>query len=116
MALERGYLDDSGKTWRVLVQTWEWNGLLGGATLFNRNVPSAPLLPSSVRMRYVNAYLKSNPDVRRRFFVGNRIALRFGIQGSALQGLQINTEDTTGNGYLEWVVSSVRGELRQLQV
>lgn len=113
MAIDRGYLDDSGKTWRVSVETWDWNGLLGGATLFNRNVPSAPILPSTIRMRYVNAYLKSNPNIRRRFVIGNRVALRFGIQGGALRGLPINVENTSGNAYLDWVISSVRGELRQ---
>lgn len=113
MALEVGYLDDSGKSYRVTVPTWEWNNTLGGTTVFNRRNARFPILPSSIRMRYVNAFLLSNPSIRRRFFLGNRIALKFAIEGKELLGLPLNVEDTGGNAQVIWIVSSIRGELRQ---
>lgn len=110
---ESGYLDDTGSTYRVALDAWDWNGTIGGATLFNRNSPKAPIIPPTIKMRYVNAYLKSNPTIRRRFFVGNKIALKFGVNGGSLIGSVVGNGNTTGVGQVEWIISSVRGELRQ---
>lgn len=107
------YVDDAGLSYRVNLLRWEQDATLGGATIFNRNNPRVPLLPSTIKMRYVNAYLKSNPSIRRRFSIGNKIALRFGTQGKELIGYEVDEQDFGNAPVKIWVVSSVRGELRQ---
>jgi hypothetical protein len=73
---------------------------------------NAPVVPSGLKKRYANAYLVSNPLVRRKFYVGT-LAIYQSLQAP---GATITSEDypgandaAAGNLGL-WNVTSLRGE------
>jgi hypothetical protein len=78
-------------------------GTPGGA-LFPAVFAPAPIIPTGLKKRYVNAFNTALPAQKRRFFVGTLTAYNL-ISGG---GTIAVTDPVTGNS--TWQVTSSRGE------
>jgi len=113
MAKKLTYRDDRNVAYTVDLQSIDSEGSVSGNALFGARINSAPTLPANIKMRYVNAYLKSNPKIRRRFYIGSLAARNSAIAGGVLLGLPLPSAGIAGNALLSWTIVSCRGELRQ---
>jgi len=113
MAKKLSYIDDRNIAYTVDLENEDSRGSISGNALFGNKINSAPNLPATIKMRYVNAFLKSNPSIKRRFYVGNLTARNSAIVGGELLGLPLPSAGLPGNALRAWGISSYRGELRQ---
>ena len=78
------------------------NGLALCATLqlMITRTSNNPPIPKTIKQRYANAYLQSNPVIKRRFPMGNKAAF---AAAQAPGATIVSTEGT-------WIITSTRGE------
>ncbi len=107
------YATDSNTRYTVSLDDWDSRGNVFGATMFSTTSAGFPVLPVTVRMRYVNAYLVSNPVVRRTFYIGNIGAYKNAVLGEVLRGYELPPAPNVGTPFLLWRITSCRGELIQ---
>ena len=101
------YSADNGTNYAVLVDKSNAIALCNALPLMIVRTANNAGIPKVIKMRYVNAYLSSNPLVRRRFWVGNKAA----FTAAAASGATIVATEGT------YVISSLRGEkTRQIPI
>jgi hypothetical protein len=113
MAKKLTYRDDRNIAYTVDLEDIDSEGSIATNALFDSRINSAPNLPATIKMRYVNAFLKSNPRIKRRFYIGNLVARNSAIAGSEVLGLPLPSAGLPGKALRAWGISSYRGELRQ---
>lgn len=113
MAKKLTYRDDRNVAYTVNLDDIDSEGSIGANALFGSRIKSAPNLPATIKMRYINAFLKSNPRIKRRFYVGNLAARNSAVAGGEVLGLPLPSAGLPGNALRAWGVASYRGELRQ---
>lgn len=94
------YQNDASTNFAVLVDKSNAIATIGTAPLMIVRTTNNPQAPRGLKFRYANAFLQSNPLIKRRFPIGNRTA----FTAAAAPGATI----TSGTDV--WVVSSLRGE------
>jgi hypothetical protein len=108
------YTDDTGNSFSVKLDESNSKATVGGVQLFLNRTIVHPLLAKGFRMRYVNATLVSNPAIKRRFWVGNPLALaQVAVGGAFLAGVYPVAGDTAVTP-VPWSITSVRGEQARL--
>jgi hypothetical protein len=104
------YQDDAGTSYSIFVDESNAKATCGGVQLCLNRTASSPLLPGGYKKRYVNAVLTSNPNIKRRFHVGNPLAIPQILAGAAfLAGVYPVAGDTAVTP-VAWTVGSYRGE------
>lgn len=104
------YQDDAGNSYSVNLDESNSEGTVGGVTMMASRTAAHPRLPNGLRMRYVNAFLTATPLVKRKFWVGNPLAIPQVLASAAmLAGAYPSaTDGATVAG--AWTISSYRGE------
>jgi hypothetical protein len=104
------YTDDSGFPYSVNLDESNSNATCGGVALMV-NRTTAHILPNSkLHKRYVLAFLTSNPAIRRRFWIGNPLAIpQILAQAAFLASVYPNSTDTPVPPS-PWTVTAYRGE------
>jgi hypothetical protein len=104
------YKDDAGNTYSVMQD--ESNGLatIGGVRLALARTAANPAIPGRLRKRYVLAYLKSNPKLRRKFWVANPLAIPQILSSAAMKAAVYASGADTTPVQEDWVISAYRGE------
>lgn len=114
----REYTDDAGIVYAIRTDKSNGNASPGGGaniSLLAARTANVPLIPKGFEPRYVLAYNQSNPNQRRKFYVGNLQA----IQPLLVPGATIIAEDYPGLNdtpgvNTTWVVTYYSGERRAL--
>jgi hypothetical protein len=105
------YKDDSGTDYSVNLDESNSEATVGGVRLFLNRTIANPLLRKGIKLRYVNAYLQSNPLNKRKFAVGNPLAIPQILAGATITAsVYGNPEDGVDTDTFTWVISSYRGE------
>lgn len=108
------YEADDGTSYAVKVDKSNANAVInpGNETLMStRSTPNIKGLPRGLKMRYVLAYQQDKPEIRRKFWVGNTLA----VVGILTPGTTIQTEAYPGANDVAgvtktWVITAFRGE------
>jgi hypothetical protein len=104
------YRDDSGVDYTVVLDESNSTAVCGGQPLFLPRTAAHPLLPSNVTKRYINAFLTSNPNIKRRFWVGNPLAVAQILANAALTAGVYPTANDAAVTAVAWTIGSYRGE------
>jgi len=104
------YTDDAGVAYSVVLDESNSTATVGGvALLLNRTVAS-PYPPGRLKKRYVNAFLTSNPNIKRRFWVGNPLAIPQILASAAFLASVYPVAGDTAVAPVAWTITSYRGE------
>jgi hypothetical protein len=104
------YRDDAGSDFTVILDESNSTATVGGVSLFLARTAAHPLLSGRVKKRYVTATLVSNPNIKRRFWVGNPLAIPQILAGAAfLAGVYPVSGDTAVTA-VAWSLGAYRGE------
>jgi hypothetical protein len=104
------YRDDSGVDYTVRLDESNSTATCGGVPLFLSRTSAHPLLSSGVKKRYVTATLISNPNIRRRFWVGNPLAIPQILAGAAFLAAVYPVAGDTAVAPVAWSLGAYRGE------
>jgi len=105
------YTDDSGADFSVNLDESNSEASVGTERLFLNRTAAHPLLRKGTKLRYVNAFLVTNPVIKRRFYVGNPLAVPEILGGSSLTAAVYNLPtDDAAPVVLTWTITSYRGE------
>jgi hypothetical protein len=104
------YQDDSATSYSIFIDESNARATVGGIQLCLNRSAASPQLPAGLKKRYLNATLTSNPSIKRRFYVGNPLAIPQILAGGAfLAGVYPVTADTAVAA-VAWTITSYRGE------
>lgn len=105
------YTDDSGTDYSVFLDESNSEATIGGARLLLSRTAAYPLLRKGIKLRYCNAFLTSNPDIKRRFYLGNAAAVAQVFTGANIvAGVYADPTDAAAPAGVNWTVTSYRGE------
>jgi hypothetical protein len=104
------YRDDSGLDYSINVDESNAAATCGGVALCPTRTSAHANLPTKLKKRYVNAYLTSNPVIRRRFWVGNPLAIPQILAGAAFLAGVYPLPADTAIAPVAWTIASYRGE------
>ncbi len=104
------YTDDTGNNFSVFLDESNSKATAGNVQLCLARAAVYPLLAAGFKKRYVNAYLSSNPSIKRRFIVGNPLALAQIATGGAFLAAVYPVPGDTAVAPVAWTVTSSRGE------
>jgi hypothetical protein len=104
------YQDDAGSSFSVLLDESNSTATVGGVALFTARTSPHPFLASRTKKRYVNAQLVSNPNIKRRFWVGNPLAIPQILAGAAFLAGVYPVPGDTAVAPVAWTINSYRGE------
>jgi hypothetical protein len=104
------YKDDAGNVYSVVQD--ESNGIatVGGTRLAIARTAAHPAIPGRLRKRYLLAYLKSNPKVRRKFWVPNPLAIPQILASATMKAAVYASGADTVPVQEDWIISAYRGE------
>lgn len=105
------YTSDAGVDSSVFLDESNSEASVDGVRLFLNRTAAHPLLTKGTKLRYLNAFLVTNPVIKRRFYVGNPLAIPEILNGGALTAAVYNlpTDDAVPV-VLTWTITSYRGE------
>lgn len=83
----------------------------GGSALMPIRTANNPPLPRGLKMRYVNTYSQANPNIKRRFYVGDILLIPLVlVPGATITGEDYPGAGDTAGTNATWVITSYRGE------
>jgi len=85
-------------------------GTIGGVAMFLSRTVQLPDIPRGTKLRYCNAYLLSNPDIKRKFYVGNPAAALQAVNGAQLLAAVYPSAGDAAPVTQAWGITSYRGE------
>lgn len=104
------YTNDAGVLYQVELDESNSTATVGGKIMFSDRSAQLPRLPGKTKLRFVNAYVKSNPDIKRKFYVGNPDAVLQAVNGATLSANVYPTAEDGVPAKSDWVITSYRGE------
>lgn len=104
------YVNDAGVLYTVNIDESNAEATCGGIPLFTTRTVQSPDLPARTTKRYINATLLNNPDIKRRFWIGNPQAVVQAVNGATLLAQVYPTSADAIGSRENWVISSYRGE------
>ena len=104
------YTNDAGVLYTVNLDESNSEGTIGGVAMFLSRSAQLPELPKKTKLRYVNAYLVSNPLIKRKFYIGNPACIVQAVNGAALSAVPYPVPGDTAGTPLAWAITSYRGE------
>jgi hypothetical protein len=117
----RAYQDDVNIFYRFLIDKSNASagpsGHTEGDSLDFCRIPTAnyPILPKTIKKRYVLAFCLSNPKIKRKFYIGNRDVVGFLVGSYSYLGVRTypGANDTAGTAQT-WISTYYSGEKRIL--
>jgi len=104
------YTDDSGTAYSVLLDESNSEATVGGIAFCLARTAAHPNLPTKLKKRYVNCFVTATPAIKRRFWVGNPLAIPQILSGGAvLAPAYPGAADAAGTA-VAWTITSYRGE------
>jgi hypothetical protein len=103
------YTDDSATPYSVLLDESNSRATCGGVALCLARTAAHPREQKSLSKRYVNCSLASNPNIKRRFWVGNSLAIPQILAGAAFLAVVYPTADDASGTAVAWTINSYRG-------
>jgi hypothetical protein len=104
------YTNDAGLAYTVTLDESNSEGTIGGVAMFLARTVQVPDVPRGTKLRYVNATLISNPDIKRKFYIGNLAAITQAVQGATLLAGVYPTAADAAPSPVAWAITSYRGE------
>jgi hypothetical protein len=104
------YTDDANAPYSVNVDESNGEATVGGIRLCLVRTAAHPNLPTKLKKRYVNAFVTATPNIKRRFWVGNPLAIPQILAGGAFLASAYPTAADATPVTVPWTVSSYRGE------
>jgi hypothetical protein len=104
------YTDDSGTNYSQNIDESNGLGTIGGIRMSLNRSAASPNLPTKLKRRYVNAFVTALPAIKRRFWIGNPLAIPQILQGGAMLAA-VYPSPTDGTPVTApWTITSYRGE------
>lgn len=104
------YQNDAGAALSVQIDESNGEATCGGVALMLTRTTAHPRMGAGDKMRYCLAFVTATPNIRRKFYVGNPLAVAQIQQGAAfLAGIYPSAGDAatvTGS----WTITAFRGE------
>jgi hypothetical protein len=111
----RRYVDDAVVSFTVNVDESNSRATVNGKELMAPRTATHPNEPKGFAKRYVLATLKSNPNIKRKFWVGNTQAIGDIITGTfPLKATVYPTADDAAGTQVDWSITAYRGEKRAI--
>lgn len=104
------YTDDAGSNFSIFIDESNARATVGGIQLCLNRTAASPRLGLGFEKRYVNAFLTSNPNIKRKFYVGNPLAIAQILLGGAFLAAVYPVAGDTAVTPVAWTVTSYRGE------
>jgi hypothetical protein len=104
------YQNDAGAALSVQIDESNGEATCGGVALMLNRTAAHPKMAAGDKMRYCLAFLTSEPRIRRKFYVGNPLAVAQIQAGAAfLAGVYPSAADAA-TVTAAWTVTAFRGE------
>ncbi len=104
------YTNDAAVLYTVTLDESNSEGTIGGAAMFVPRSAQLPDVPRGTRLRYCNAYLLSNPVIKRKFYIGNPAAILQALAGATLLAAVYPSAGDAAPVTAAWGITSYRGE------
>jgi hypothetical protein len=104
------YQDDSGASYSVQIDESNGEATCGGVALMLNRTAAHPRLGAGDKMRYCLASLSTNPNIKRKFYVGNPLAVAQIQAGAAFLAGVYPTAGDAATVTASWTVTARRGE------
>jgi hypothetical protein len=104
------YNDDAGVAYSVNLDESNSEATCGGVALCLPRTAAHPNLPTKLKKRYVNCFLTATPAVKRRFWVGNPLAIPQILAGAAFLAAPYPSAADAAPVTAPWTITSYRGE------
>lgn len=108
------YRTDEGLSTTVVQDESNSEATVGGVPLMLNRTSAHPLLSSAVKKRYVLASVVTNPDVRRKFWVGNPAVIPQIFSGAVLKASVFANSADTQTETEDWSISFYQGESHRI--
>jgi len=108
----RSYTADSGITYSIRVDESNSRATVSSnaAPLCPVRTANYPAMPSGLKKRYVLAYSQANPNIRRKFWVGDVAQITNVLVGGLLIGEDYPGAADAAGVNANWVITAYRGE------
>jgi len=103
------YTNDAGADFSLKMDESNGEATIGGVTLMRNRVAASPYPPQGFKPRYINAINNADPNIKRKFLVGNPLAI---AQINASAAMLASTYP--GQTPSSWSYNSIRGERARL--
>ena len=104
------YTGDDGLPYSVNVDESNSEGTIGGVRMMLPRTASHPNIPTKLKKRYVNAFVTATPAIKRRFWIGNPLAIPQILAGGAMLAAAYPSSADGASTTVPWTISSYRGE------
>jgi hypothetical protein len=104
------YTDDTSANYSVNIDESNAEATVGGIALCLPRTAAHPNLPTKLKKRYVNAYVTATPAIKRKFWVGNPLAIPQILLGAAFLAAAVGSATDGAPVQVAWTISSYRGE------
>ena len=104
------YIDDSATPYSVLQDESNSEATCGGVILSLARLAAHPNLPTKLSKRYVNCFVTATPTIKRKFWVGNPLAIPQILSGAAFLASAYPGAADTAGAPVAWTITSYRGE------
>lgn len=105
------YTDDAGVSYSDFLDESNSEATIGGIVLCAPRTAAHPNLPKKLAKRYLLAYVTATPTIRRRFWVGNPLAIPQIIAGGAFLAGIYPTAADGATVQAPWTVTRYVGEI-----
>lgn len=104
------YTDDAGANYSVNLDESNSEGTIGGIRMCLNRTAAHPNIPTKLKKRYVNAFVTATPAIKRRFWVGNPLAIPQILGGGAMLAGAYPSGADAATVTVAWTITSYRGE------
>jgi hypothetical protein len=104
------YADDAGVAYSINVDESNAEATVGGIALCLVRTAAHPNIPTKLKKRYLNAYVTATPAIKRKFWVGNPLAIPQILAGGAFLAGAYPTAADGATTTVAWTIASYRGE------
>jgi hypothetical protein len=104
------YRDDANNFFSISIDESNGKATCGGVPLCLARTIASPKLGGGFKKRYVNCTCVANPNIKRKFYVGNPLAIPQILSGGAFLAAVYPVVGDTVVAPQAWTVTSYRGE------
>lgn len=104
------YTDDAGTGYAINVDESNGEGTIGGVRMCLNRSAVVPNIPTKLKKRYINAFVTATPAIKRRFWIGNPLAIPQALAGAAVLAAAYPSAADAASATVAWSITSYRGE------
>lgn len=104
------YQNDAGASFSVQMDESNGEATVGGVALMTNRTAAHPRIGSTDQMRYVMAYVSATPSIKRKFWVGNPLAIAQIQAGGVLSAGIYPSANDAATVVGAWTITAYRGE------